>query len=239
MPCILFHRYLLDNVITLERLTYLGRFNKLKYVLNYKPHLLIIVLLILSFLISSPVFFHLEARNDIDFKNLLVNLNNYKSIEYCFRKEFFDSLIGKILLLFIFILRDVVTLLSEIYFSYKSLKFYQLFLHKKSMINLQKLSKNTVYTKKSNKNSIDNTKIIKHDNLTKMTFVLSFNSIICHSLSLICNFFLLFYKHQTSLFFTCVFVILMKNSSNIFFFYFFNKNFKRSIKNTFFNKNSE
>lgn len=239
-PCILFHRYILDVVIILERVTYFGRSGRIKTILNYKPSYLMIGLLIISFTIQLPILFQLQARNDVDFNNLMSNLKSYKSLEFCEKIEFFETLIGKIILLLIIVLRDIATLLIEMHFSYKSLKYYRLYLNKRSVIIARRMSKNSINTQNSSQNCFSMTIRKKDSNLTKMTLVLSLGSIICHSLSLVCTILLMINRHQTYVFFICLFIILLKNSLNIFFFYFFNKNFKKSLNKYIFNRgNSE
>lgn len=182
--------------------------------------------MIICILINIPSYFQLRIRHDYEFDYNNYDYDSLQNFEYCDKESFSKSLIGKVLLFGVFILRDLVTLLIEILLAYKSLRSYKFYLNQRTVVlNLHStLSQNfnsTSYVERKNKNN----------NLTKMTLVLSLASIICHVFSFCLALTLLLYKNQAFLLFSCIFFILFKNSLNIFSFYFFNKNFKKSFRN--------
>ncbi len=228
-PSILFHRYILDVLINLERITYFKNSYRFKNIFRYNPILIMVLLLIIVFSINLPSFFQLRIRNDLEFDYRLYDYKTIKNFEYCDKEAFSKTLIGNIFLLILFLLRDLGTLIAEILASYKSFKLYQNYLQKKSLL----LHRNTVFNIKTSNISaqtVEN-KSSKRMNcsLTKMTLLFSLASTICHVLSFICTLMLLFHRNEPYLLCAVVFIILFKNTSNIFFFYFFNKSFKKSI----------
>ncbi len=240
-PSIVFHRYILDIVIILERLTYFDKSSWFIYIFKYKSKSVTTFLLVISFIVCLPTLFQLRIREDYEFDYTRLDYNKtLMAFDYCGKEPFSETLLGKGLALLAFLLRDFATLLIEILFAFKSVKLYQVFLKKKEAILVTNKRaaqlkttengprKNSIILNETKKSSLFN------KSLTRMTFVLTFGSIFSHSIGFGFAFTFLLNQNEPFLFLSCIFVILLKNSLNILFFYFFNKNFKKSIQRVFF-----
>ena len=233
-PSILFHRYILDIIIVLERLKYFDNSSIFKYIFKHDTKLVTFVLLVISFIVSLPTLFQLRIRNDYEFDYMKMDYNALKKFEYCDKEPFSETLLGKVLTLMTFLIRDFVTLIIEIFIAYRSLKLYKLFLKKKEAIIPNRRAVNMNSSELQRVNNEQKKSRLLNKNLTKMTLVLTFGSIVSHTIGFGFAFTFLLNRNLPFLFLACIFIILFKNSLNIFFFYFFNKNFKKTIHKIFF-----
>lgn len=223
-PSIIFHRYILDILIIIERITYFNSSFKFKNIFRYNPIFIMNSSLIFIFAISLPTYFQFRIRNDSEFNlTLYENSDKLKNFEYCDKEKFSETLLAKALYLALFLFRDLFTLLAELIISYKSFQLYKAYLENKSNI----LRRNTAVLNSTDVSNRQNTTI--NINLTKMTLIFSLVSTVCHTIVFASSSVLLFYRNQSYLLLGTVFIVLLKNSSNILLFYFFNKNFKKSI----------
>ena len=234
MVCLFFYINLLDILISLDRMVIFT--NKLTGLRFIRPYSFSIFLLIVCFLINSPIFLTYEISSNHVF--LTTNVMNH-----CGLTEFGKSRLGIISNVIVILIRDVLTFILEIITSIFVLYFYRTY--KNNSILLNNILRFDIKKKNSNKmpkisdvrSQINKRKEI-YKKLLLMTFVLSVLSIITHFLAAIVYAFTLkliagnIFLHFS---FVClgIFCFSLKNFLNLFIFYIFNSNFRKKIR-TFF-----
>ena len=112
----------LDVVIALERLSLLVVW--LRRFTTKSPYLVSLLLFLVCSIINSPANFIAQPKSDLDFYNL--TMSNVTS-NYCNKQAFFRTTIGQTITFFIFICRDLLTIIAEIAFSVMTVRQLQNF----------------------------------------------------------------------------------------------------------------
>jgi hypothetical protein len=232
----------IDCLILLERISYFVP--KLKQISSHNAYNVCFVIFFLSFIINLPYYFYLNIRNESEFYQVLNDTKKLSSFTYCTRETFFFTSYGKLILYFVTIIRDIITLLIELILNFLSIFLFKKYIkeklamlticditslgitntNNKALVNFRSVgpSNNNVFSKLENYNS----------KLTKMSVCLSLTSILMSmAISAGC---LAFLSDDNSLtghymvFFVSFFGYI-KALSNFLFFYCLNDNFKKFI----------
>lgn len=214
---------LLDIFISLNRLSIFN--NKLKSFHDFNPFKLGILLMIICFSINLRLIVSYDLMSNDDFFNS-------SSFTYCIQNEFAETTFNKILNIFIISIRDLITLILEIIFSYLLIKSS----NKYTENNLIQATININQTRENNLNLTIKKRVMMKKRILYMTIWLSILSIISHliiafAFSLFLNNFLtenrLFYFSMVLFGF---FSLILKHFLNFFLFYLFDYNFKKLIR---------
>ena len=111
-----FFSNLLDVIIVIERLSLLFNF-RFKYWNHKSPYLLSVVLYAACALVNLPLLFMIRGKSDDE---LAIEANNTDK-EYCSQVEFSKTVLGIIIDLVSFVVRDIITLGLEVTFSIMSI----------------------------------------------------------------------------------------------------------------------
>jgi hypothetical protein len=240
MICLSFFSNLLDILISLDRITIFS--TKINFFRNINPYKLCAVLLLFCLFINSPHVFVLEILNDDVYFNTNV-------MSFCVQNEIGKSNFGVIINMTVIVIRDIITLGSEIIASllviYYYKRYYKIYQYNVSYnVNNENLSfsniniNSTVHMRDSIELKIRHRQK-KGKKLLLMTIILSILSIITHFLGAIIFIFLInFLVENRILHFSIIclgsFSLVFKHFSNIFIFYFFNTNFQKQFKKIIF-----
>jgi hypothetical protein len=228
---------IIDCIILFERLSNFRNKGKLNSFFDYNAYKVCSLLFGFTALLNSPNIFFFDIKFDSDFEAIKYDYNRLIKFVYCDRNNFFDTLVGQMIIVIIVLIKDVCTLIAEIVLNitcFLSFKYY--FKNK-----LQQFYVNLDLTRHANNYSRDITseslkrsiyKIESYSTkLTQMTIYLSIFSILSHLFLALIYVMNLAEENVTRLYgFLSMLFLMIKIISNFFLFYFFNKNFRLYVK---------
>jgi hypothetical protein len=227
---------ILDCILLLERLTAITKNATIKSFFNYNPNLICFFVFLASNLLNITSFFITNGRSDMEYNQVVHDLDKLTNFTYCYRQPFFSNQIGRSLVVVTIALRDFVTLLIEFILSLYSIIIFKRYIKQQSM---ESHSIQTINSSGS-QNQIEMIKKIEkyNINLTKMTIFLSMCSTISHigvamfyvQLSNSSNDENTSFIRQYSAF-VSICLVNLKCLSNFFLYYNFNLNFKYFFRN--------
>jgi hypothetical protein len=226
----IYHRDILDCIIACERLANFMVETRMKEVIKYSPNMINILFLMYSFLVNAPTFFEFTIKTDSEIDQVLYSkdMDLIKAFKICGREEFFTTRPGQLILIILFILRELVTLIFQVIASILTLIYFRKYLNKRAEIVViqehdEEFRKKNIAEKKNEKK------------LTLMIFYFMSFSIICHAVTASLQMLLITINNQAilySLLLINFMIFTIKNLTNFFFFYFFNNKFKQIVKLT-------
>ena len=253
---------LLNILIIIERMSIYTN-NKILKVLSVCK--LCIFMLVLSAMINFPTYFSYNMKSEQEFNDAINDYEKAITFTYCEIPIFFRGIPGKILLGLIAFIRDFVSLILEIIIALISIYYFRKYqlnrrmtiflndIHVNSSANLTNNILNLENSENSNnRNSsyattdreiipsnlfpVFNRKMeILNNNLTNMTFILSFFTILCNLMTFFYVVLIItivdhigIYEYHIML--VNYFLLGIRHSSNFFFFYFYNVKFRFTCK---------
>jgi hypothetical protein len=259
-----FNGNLLNIFIMLERMSLYKNYKLLKDLSIFK---LCIFLFIFCGILNIPIYFSLKMKSDQEFIDAFNNYDKAISFTYCKTPKFFQEITGKIFLGLVAFIRDFVSLILEIlvgivsvyYFrKYQSNREVNFFLNEINLNSCANLATNMIQTSKQNNNTNSsllnasqresipsnlyqpiNRKMEKlNNNLTNMTFILSFFTMLCNLITffyVILNITIIehigIYEYHIML--LNYLLLAIRHASNLIFFYFYNIKFRFTFKKLF------
>jgi hypothetical protein len=209
IPSLYFLANILDILMLLDRLTIF--FIRLKIIKKLWPYFTCIVLTFVCFLIDFPTLFSYSIAHFAEF--------DPRTFIFCNQTVFYKSRVGQALNLVSLSIRDLLTLLMEIFFSIMILYGY------KKYSSIQQVS--------SQSNQTHHHKVKRGKRLLLMTVLLLATSFVCHLLVTTTFVISIFFSEYRSIYFTVIFVaslfLSIKHSINFFIFVKFNTNFRERI----------
>lgn len=223
----IYHRNILDCIIASERLANFLVDSRMKEMIKYSPNLINILWLICSFIVNAPTYFELTIKSDSEVDMVLYsqNLELIKSFKICGRDEYFKTRPGQLILIAVFILRELATLIAHIIISILTLIYFKKYLIRRALVVT--IQNHNEEFRRKNKAERNNEKKV-----TLMIFYFMSFSIICHSVSAALQICLNLISNQIILYHLLLLNYLIysfKNASNFFFFYVFNNKFKETV----------
>ena len=234
---------LIEILINLERLSIFKTYYK-NFTNKFSPIVLLIIF-ISSNLINTPFLFWYYAKSDQEFLNGkildFINSSNISSFTYCGRTNFLKTNYGLILSILNISIRDLFTLISEIFTGILIIIYFNKYIKGRIL----KLKPNERTSLNMTVEDLQISKTINENDIHRISFRKSFNmvvsitflSVIVHIISLLSYcLYLISAKYDIfnlwSNFFTffIIFFLLIKNLSNFFIFYEFNSNFKNLLR---------
>ena len=131
---------LIDICIQFERISLFKPW--LEKYFKSKPYLVSFICFVFSVLFLIPLYLSTIPRDESEYRNLLINFNNSRSIVYCKRTSFTATLHGRILIILSTLIRDIVFSIIELISTLISLYYLKKFFNKKEEI-LKKSVRNT------------------------------------------------------------------------------------------------
>lgn len=221
-----FYAYILDIFIIFERLSQFSWRSKSSLISKYSPYTICLMGFIFCTIVNMPSSFWFNIETDDDF--IKRASQDSKTFSYCSESDFLTSPFGSILSILMLSIKDILTLILEIYLDIKLFVYYRKFLKNKSSLK----SKGYLIVKHGRERRKFS---ILEINLFLMTILLSFISILTHFSSAFTKIILFAYQFDTSLanliIMITTLVSLFKYFSNFFILYIFNKKFKSVIVN--------
>jgi hypothetical protein len=212
---------IMDTIISIERLSiFIPKFQILK---KYSTILIGGLVMLLCSVVNLPSMLRYYVKSDQEVLNDLV----HQTFSFCGKGILFNN--DLLLILNIFI-RDVLTLILELFFAALSCYFYHKFQVKKNRIRVIE----TKQDQTPNQSSDTKSKKIKEDrDFTLMVIYLSMLSVLCHLVVFVT--FVYFILHNGSMLnlmaSISIFLNALKHMLNFFIFYRFDRNFRSFLIN--------
>jgi hypothetical protein len=124
----------LDCLLLLERISNLTNSRRIKSFFKYDPWLICFCIFLICNLINLPSFFIARSRNDDYYAEVMGDQEKIKVFTYCYREPFFLTVDGRIVIILVVILRDICTLLTELYLSIYSFILFKRYLSQRAMV---------------------------------------------------------------------------------------------------------
>lgn len=202
--------------------------NKYKHFKQTQPYVYCLILFIICFIINMPTCILIKMATDEDIQYALTSIDNAKLFKgICLRNPISLTILGKIVTIFGYAVKGLLTLCFDIGSNLLSMIAYKQFINAK-MRTLNPTAANDTQTKMIE---------LKKKKQTFMTFYLTVFSIFVHSVEFAADIIIFFYssdpRYLFGFSFFIIFVIALKQTVNFVFFYVFNKNFRNCFKNLF------
>ena len=150
---------MLDILIGLERLSIFA--DSYKKITEYSPYSLSFLLFLLSFIVNLPLLFWYYVKNDVEFYEAALNLNDTNMFFYCGRTKFLNTSYGLVTSIISIFIRDILTLIVEIAITILSLVYLHRFIQNRIELTRPTRLNSLIQTLHANLNNsmIRNTKM--------------------------------------------------------------------------------